>query len=108
MFVPSTLWTAAHHRIPILYLMHNNRSYHQEFMHLVVMAARLGRSIQNAHIGATLTDPNVDFATLARAFGVHGQGPITDPKDLAPALSRALAVVRGGEPALVDVVTEPR
>jgi len=108
MFVPSTLWTAAHHRIPILYLMHNNRSYHQEFMHLVVMAARLGRSVQNAHIGATLTDPNVDFATLARAFGVHGQGPIADPKDLAPALSRALAVVRGGEPALIDVVTEPR
>ena len=108
MFVPSTLWTAAHHRIPILYVMHNSRSYHQEFMHLVVMAARLGRSVQNAHIGATLTDPNVDFATLARAFGVHGEGPITDPKDLAPALRRALAVVRGGEPALVDVVTEPR
>jgi acetolactate synthase I/II/III large subunit len=108
MFVPSTLWTAAHHRIPILYVMHNNRAYHQEFMHVVVMAARLGRSVQNAHIGATITDPNVDFATLARAFGVHGEGPITDPKDLAPALSRALAVVRGGEPALVDVVTEPR
>ena len=108
MFVPSTLWTAAHHRIPILYVMHNNRAYHQEFMHVVVMAARLGRSVQNAHIGATITDPNVDFATLARAFGVHGEGPITDPKDLAPALRRALAVVRGGEPALVDVVTEPR
>jgi acetolactate synthase I/II/III large subunit len=56
-----------------------------------------------ASLGATITDPNVDFATLARAFGVHGEGPITDPKDLAPALSRALAVVRGGEPALVDV-----
>jgi acetolactate synthase-1/2/3 large subunit len=108
LFVPSTLWTAAHHRIPILYVMHNNRAYHQEFMHLVVMAARLGRSVQNAHIGATITDPNVDFATLARAFGVYGAGPITDPKDLAPALSRALTVVRGGEPALIDVVTEPR
>jgi acetolactate synthase I/II/III large subunit len=108
LFVPSTLWTAAHHRIPILYVMHNNRAYHQEFMHLVVMAARLGRRVQNAHIGATITDPNVDFATLARAFGVYGAGPITDPKDLAPALSRALTVVRGGEPALIDVVTEPR
>jgi acetolactate synthase-1/2/3 large subunit len=108
MFVPSTLWTAAHHRIPILYVMHNNRAYHQEFMHIVVMAARLGRSVQNAHIGATLTDPNVDFATLARAYGVYGEGPITNPKDLAPALSRALSVVRGGEPALIDVVTEPR
>jgi acetolactate synthase-1/2/3 large subunit len=108
MFVPSTLWTAAHHRIPILYVMHNNRAYHQEFMYLLAMAARHSRSVQNAQIGTTISDPNVDFATLARAFGVHGEGPITDPKDLAPALSRALAVVRGGEPALVDVVTEPR
>src|SRR5208337_4468683 len=79
MYVPSTLWTAAHHRIPILYVMHNNRAYHQEYMHIVVMAARLGRSVRNAHIGATLTDPNVDFATLARAYGVYGEGPITNP-----------------------------
>ena len=26
------LWTAAHHKIPILYIMHNNRAYHQEVM----------------------------------------------------------------------------
>ena len=36
------------------------------------------------------------------------EGPITDPMDLAPALRRALEVVRRGEPALVDVVTQPR
>ena len=40
--------------------------------------------------------------------GVHGEGPITDPKDLAPAISRALAAVQRGEPALVDVHTDPR
>ncbi len=108
LFVPSTLWTAAHHRIPILYVMHNNRAYHQEYMHLVMIAARHGRGVQNAHIGVTITDPNVDFATVARGFGVYGEGPITDPKDLAPAFSRALAMVRRGEPALVDVVTDPR
>jgi acetolactate synthase-1/2/3 large subunit len=108
LMAPGTLWTAAHHRIPILYVMQNNRAYHQEYMHLVMIAARHGRGIQNARIGATITDPNVDFAGLARALGVYGEGPITDPKDLAPAFSRALAMVRGGEPALVDVVTEPR
>jgi acetolactate synthase I/II/III large subunit len=88
--------------------MHNNRAYHQEFICLLAMAARHSRNVQNAQIGTTISDPNVDFATLARAFGVHGEGPITDPKDLAPALSRALAVVGTGEPALVDAVTEPR
>jgi len=108
MFVPSTLWTAAHHKIPLLYVLHNNRAYHQEVMYLQAMAARHGRGIQNAHIGTTITDPNVDYATVARGFGAYGEGPITDPKDLAPAIKRALAVVKRGEPALIDVVTDPR
>jgi thiamine pyrophosphate-dependent acetolactate synthase large subunit-like protein len=53
-------------------------------------------------------NPNIDYAAMARSMGVHGEGPITDPKDLAPALKRALEVVAKGEPALVDVVTQPR
>jgi acetolactate synthase I/II/III large subunit len=39
---------------------------------------------------------------------VHAEGPITNPKDLGPAITRALAVVKRGEPALVDVVTQVR
>jgi acetolactate synthase-1/2/3 large subunit len=108
LYVPSTLWTAAHHRIPILYVMHNNRAYHQEYMYLQAMANRHMRGITNAHIGTTLTDPAIDFATVARGFGVYAEGPITDPRELGPALQRAVAVVRRGEPALVDVVTDPR
>ena len=108
MFAPGTLWTAAHHRIPMLYIMHNNRAYHQELMYLTAMAARHSRGIENAHIGTTLTDPNIDFATVARGFGVHGEGPIADPKDLAPALTRAVAAVKAGQTAVVDVVTDPR
>jgi acetolactate synthase I/II/III large subunit len=108
MYVPSTLWTAAHHHIPILYVMHNNRAYHQEYMYLQVMANRHMRGITNAHIGTTMTDPNVDFATVARGFGVYAEGPIEDPGQLGPALQRALAVVKRGEPALVDVYTDPR
>jgi acetolactate synthase-1/2/3 large subunit len=108
MFVPNTLWTAAHHRIPILYIVQNNRAYHQEYMYLQAMAARHGRGIENTKIGTTITDPNVDYATVARGFGVHGEGPITDPAQLGPALKRAIAVVKSGQPALVDVVTDPR
>ena len=39
MYAPGVLWTAAHHKIPILMLMHNNRCYHQEIMHIQRMAA---------------------------------------------------------------------
>ena len=108
MFVPSTLWTAAHHRIPLLYIVHNNRAYHQEYMYLVAMATRLGRGIDNSEIGTTIADPHVDYATVARGFGVHGEGPISDPAELAPSLKRAIAVVKSGQPAVVDVVSEPR
>ena len=108
MFAPGTLWTAAHHRIPMLYIVQNNRAYHQEYMYLTAMAARRSRGIENAHIGTTLTDPYIDFATVARGFGAHGEGPISDPKELAPALKRALAAVKSGQPALVDVVADMR
>ena len=108
MYAPGVLWTSAHHGIPLLSVMHNNRAYHQEVMHLQRMANRHQRGITTAEIGTTIKNPNIDYWALARSMGVHGEGPITDPKDLAPALKRALDVVARGEPALVDVVTQPR
>jgi acetolactate synthase-1/2/3 large subunit len=108
MFCPGTLWTAAHHQIPILYVMHNNRAWHQELMYVQAMSNRHGRGVENAHIGTTITDPNIDFAMMAKSMGIYAEGPINNAKDVAPALKRALAVVRKGQPALVDVITEPR
>src|SRR6185436_11574501 len=97
LYAPGVWWTAAHHQIPLLAVMHNNRAYHQELMH-----------VQRAHIGTTIDNPNVDFAKIAQGLGVHAQGPITNPNDLGPAITRALDVVKRGEPSLIDVVTQPR
>jgi acetolactate synthase I/II/III large subunit len=108
MFAPGTLWTAAHHRIPMLYVVLNNRAYHQEYMHLQAMAGRRSRGVTNTDVGTTLKDPNIDYAAVAKGFGVHGEGPISDPNELAPALKRAIAMAKSGQPALVDVVSEPR
>ncbi len=108
MYAPGVLWTAAHHRIPLLYVMHNNHAYFQEVMHIQRMADRRQRGIDRAWIGTTLIDPKIDLAKLAQSMGVYGEGPITDPKDIGPALKRAIAVVKKGEPALVDTMTEPR
>jgi thiamine pyrophosphate-dependent acetolactate synthase large subunit-like protein len=108
LYAPGVWWTAAHHRIPLLAVMHNNRAYHQEVMHLQRMASRHNRGITRAHIGTTIDNPNVDFAKIAQGMGVHAQGPITNAHDLGPALKRAIEVVKRGEPSLVDVVTQPR
>jgi thiamine pyrophosphate-dependent acetolactate synthase large subunit-like protein len=108
MYAPGVLWTAAHHRIPLLSVMHNNRAYHQETMHVVRMANRHQRGLAQAHIGTALTEPAIDYAKIAQGMGLYAEGPVTNPNELAPAIARALAVVRKGEPALVDVVTQPR
>jgi acetolactate synthase I/II/III large subunit len=108
MYAPGVLWTAAHHRIPLLTVMFNNRGYHQELMHLQVMANRHNRDIDRAGIGTSLLDPNLDFAKIARGMGVYAEGPITDPDDLREAIQRALAVVERGAPALIDVISQPR
>jgi thiamine pyrophosphate-dependent acetolactate synthase large subunit-like protein len=108
MYAPGVWWTAAHHKIPLLAVMHNNRAYHQEIMHIQRMSARHNRGITNAHIGTTLDNPNIDFAKIVQGMGVHAQGPITNPNDLGPALKRAVEVVKKGEPSLIDVVTQPR
>ena len=107
-YAPGVLWTACHHKIPLLTIMHNNRAYHQEVMFVQQMASERSRGADRAHIGTTLREPNIDYAKMAQAYGMSGEGPIEHPKDLAPAIARALDRVKRGEPALVDVVTQPR
>jgi acetolactate synthase I/II/III large subunit len=107
-YAPGVIWTAAHHRIPLLTIMHNNRAYHQERMYVTDMAARANRDVSRADIGNALDDPFIDYATLAKAYGVHGEGPIDNPEALGPAIARAIEIVKRGEPALIDVLTQPR
>ncbi|MSO19342.1 MAG: twin-arginine translocation signal domain-containing protein [Acidobacteria bacterium] len=108
MYAPGVLWTAAHHKIPMLNIMNNNRAYHQEVMHLQRMANRYDREITNASIGNEIANPNIDYAKLAQSMGWYAEGPITDPKEIGPALKRAIAVVEKGQPALIDTVVQPR
>jgi len=53
-------------------------------------------------------DPTPDYAAMAESMGITGYGPIEDPDELGPALRAAWADVQGGDPALVDVVCQPR
>lgn len=108
MYAPGVLWTAAHHRIPLLTIMHNNRAYHQELMEVQIAANQHNRGIDRTHIGTTIDDPNIDYAKLAQSMGMMGLGPIDKPDDLAPALRRGIETVKRGEPVLIDVVTQPR
>lgn len=105
----SALWTAAHHKIPLLIVMHNNQSFYNSEDHGIQIAKHRNRPVENAGIGTHMDNPPVNFAKMAESFGVYGEGPIRRTEDLRPALERALKVVKGKKiPALVDVISEPR
>jgi thiamine pyrophosphate-dependent acetolactate synthase large subunit-like protein len=112
MYVPGALWTAARHKIPLLAVMHNNRGYHQEVMHVQRLAnfrvrtANIGNDL--GPIGTSMMNPDIEYHKLAESMGWWAKGPIKDPADLAPALKEAVAVVKSGQPALLNVWTQPR
>ena len=102
------LWTAAHYHIPSLWIINNNRSYFNDEAHQNHLARVRERPLENAWIGQRIENPEIDYAGVARNFGVGGEGPIKDPADLGPALGRALEEVKRGQLVLVDVRTENR
>ena len=112
MYAPGVLWTAARHKIPLLAVMHNNRGYHQEVMHVQRLSnfrnrvANIGDDL--GPIGTSIMNPDIEYHKLAESMGWWAKGPIADPSDLAPALKEAVAVVQAGRPALVNVLTQPR
>jgi len=108
LYAPGALWTAAHHKIPLLMVMHNNGGYYQEVMHLQRMASLHNRRTDQAWIGNSLRNPDIDYAKIAQGHGVWAEGPIKDPAQLKGALQRALAEVKKGRPALLDVVCQAR
>jgi acetolactate synthase I/II/III large subunit len=112
MYAPGVLWTAARHKIPQLAVMHNNRGYHQEVMHVQRMANFRSRKSNNGPdagpIGTRIENPDMDYAKLAQSMGWWAKGPIKSPAELGPALREAVKVVLAGQPALLDVWTQPR
>jgi thiamine pyrophosphate-dependent acetolactate synthase large subunit-like protein len=107
-YAPGSLWTAVHHELPMLTVMHNNRAWHQELMFLEFMAGSRGRGTDRAHIGTTLRDPFIDYKKMAETYGMAGEGPIDDPSLLQAALARGVESVKNGAPYMIDVITQPR
>jgi acetolactate synthase I/II/III large subunit len=107
-YAPGVLWTAVHHKLPMLTVMHNNRAWHQEYMFVDYMAGVRGRGNDRSYIGNVLRDPYLDYAKMAGGYGMAAEGPITDPSKLSAALKRGVASVKRGEPYLIDVITQPR
>jgi acetolactate synthase I/II/III large subunit len=106
LFDPAALWVAAHHHIPMLVVMLNNRSYENTWKHAVSLAKARGNPVEMATIGTELDGPAPDFAKMAQSFGWYAEGPIEKGDQVQAAIKRALQVIKKeGKPALIDTVT---
>jgi len=94
MYGIQALWTAAHLRLPITYVITHNRGYRILKERLVSMRK------SDRFVGMDIRDPVIDFCALAQSMGVAARR-ITDPQDFAPALRDAAA---SGAPRLLEVM----
>jgi len=104
LYTASGLWTAAHHHLPVLIVVQNNRSYGKDRLHQATLARARRRGEDLVHVGIDIDDPPINLGLLATSQGVEGIGPVTEPGELRPALKRGVAAAREGRPVLVDVV----
>ncbi len=101
MYSITALWTAAHHQIPVAFVMLSNRAYRILKLNMVDY---LGPAVSGREfVAMDLVDPDLRFDRLAEAMGVPSKR-VERLEDLAPALSQAIG--HQGGPFLVDVVIE--
>ena len=108
MFDLGALWVATKYEIPMLVVMYNNRAYYNDWAHQISVAKTRGTDPARANIGMDLYGPEPDFAHIAKGMDWFAEGPIEDPADIGPALTRAIEQVKAGKPALVDIIVDRR
>src|SRR5262249_18328052 len=92
----TAIWTAVHYKIPLLFVLANNRSFYNDELHQERMARARNRPIENKWIGQRMADPEVDLAAMGRAQGAAGFGPVTKAADLAPAQKKRRPAGKAG------------
>jgi thiamine pyrophosphate-dependent acetolactate synthase large subunit-like protein len=103
----TAIWSAARHRIPLLVLINNNRSYFNDELHQENVARTREREVKNRWIGLRMEDPVPNIAKLAEAQGAVGIGPVTTASEAASAIAKGVDVLKKGGVCVIDFHVEP-
>ena len=97
MYSPQALWTAAHLKLPILFLIFNNQGYR------ILKERLLAFHGNDQYIGMNLREPSIDFTGLATAFGMRAE-KITDAVQFEATFKDA---VTSDTPCLLEIMLQP-
>ena len=103
----TAIWTAVRHRIPLLILIDNNRSYFNDELHQDNVARRRGREPANRWIGLRMEDPLPNIAKMAEAQGAVGIGPVTKSSDVRSAIEKGVGILKQGGVCVIDFHVDP-
>ena len=98
----TALWTAVHHRIPVLVIVANNSSYFVDEEHQRTVSRQRKRSLDNAWVGQRLEDPMIDLTAMAMAQGCTAER-VERRSELTAAIQRGIAAVDAGNCHVIDV-----
>jgi benzoylformate decarboxylase len=102
MYSIQALWTAAHHKLAIVFVILANRQYRVLKHNVDAWRQNFAAGTQHPYQNMDLTAPELDFVQLAAGQGVEGVR-VEKAGDIAPALARAVAA---GRPYLVEIAVE--
>jgi len=91
------LWTAAHYRLPVTFVICNNAQY--QILKVGAQQLDLPAAQSGNYVGLDVREPEVDIISVARGFGVEAER-IADPEHLAVRVAECL---RSDRPHLIDV-----
>jgi benzoylformate decarboxylase len=97
MYSPQALWTAAHLKLPILFLIFNNQGYR------ILKERLLAFHGNDQYIGMDLREPSIDFTGLATSFGMRAE-KITDTVQFEATFKNA---VTADTPSLLEIMLQP-
>jgi benzoylformate decarboxylase len=102
LYSPQALWTAAHERLPVTFVVINNREYNilKRFMR---SQPHYASTRANRFIGMDILDPAIDFQALAASMGLPARR-IDRAAEIAPALE---AAILSGAPNLIEIPISP-
>jgi benzoylformate decarboxylase len=100
MYTCQGLWTAAHYKIPVVWIIFNNRSY--RILKQRVNAMRGHAAQTDRFVAMDLVEPEIDYIGLARSLGVKAESAAT-VDEAVDLMRQGLA---GAAPLLIDVALD--
>jgi benzoylformate decarboxylase len=104
MYSIQALWSAAHHRLPIVFAILVNREYRVLKHNLDIYRQRFDAMSEKPYPQMDLAGPQLGFVELAGGMGVPGVR-VSDPDAVAGAVAAAFAA---GGPRLVEIEIEAK